>query len=347
MLNHGGQLNKAKQLFPRAPQPWLDLSTGIAPWSWPVSEIPNAIWQRLPESDAPLREAAADYYGVDSAKLITVAGSQVAIEGIPQVFDQASVAIPRWGYGEHARHWQRQGHRVHYYDNAAQVETWLQQGRVQYVVVIQPNNPTGACIDEVQLENWRQRLLRNNGYLLLDAAFADVDATTPGLGLQGAPGVLVLRSVGKFFGMAGLRLGFVVADAAVQEILSQRIPLWSVSGPALWAGQRMLQDRAWQQAQRQRITTFRNRLEAVLRTCPALAKALQEASRATLYRGPLFLTVFGDPALLAAIHQGVAEQGIWLRLFQPVDGRSCLRFGLADAEGLARLQHALERLAQD
>ncbi|WP_439133222.1 aminotransferase class I/II-fold pyridoxal phosphate-dependent enzyme, partial [Pseudomaricurvus sp.] len=274
MLNHGGQLEKVKLQYPDVDVEWLDLSTGIAPWSWPVEYVPVQIWQRLPETSTGLCNAAAEFYGCESENMLSVAGSQVAIELIPECLKQEgcrqegyqqrslkqepektdSVAIPLWGYGEHARCWSRAGFNIVYYRTPEDVDVFVQSGRVQHVLAITPNNPSADVISVSHLQRWQQQLLPQGGYLVVDEAFADTaEHAHSALSLGAKDNLIVLRSVGKFFGMAGLRLGFVIASETLREQLQQRLILWGVSNPAQWLGERMLKDSDWQCLQRHRI----------------------------------------------------------------------------------------------
>lgn len=347
MLNHGGQLEKIKAQYSHVTAPWLDLSTGIAPWSWPVGTVPDHVWQRLPESSAPLCAAAAAFYGCGPEAMLAVAGSQVAIELVPECLRQlssdvaaemapAAVAIPRWGYGEHGRCWARAGFQLVHYDCASDIDALLVSARVQHVVVINPNNPSAQTTPLTQLQRWQQQLRHSGGYLIVDEAFADSgENLNSALTLGRCDNLVVLRSLGKFFGMAGLRLGFVISGEALQHSLQQRLTLWGVSHPAQWLGERMLLDTDWHFMQRQRIRDAGQRLSALLRSTLWPNPALE------LKEGPLFVSVFGSGMVLGKLFDFLAGQGILVRLFAPQEGIQCLRIGLADDRGLERLGSAL------
>lgn len=349
MLNHGGQLEKVKARYPDVTDPWLDLSTGIAPWSWPVPVVPDHVWQRLPESSAALCAAAAAFYGCDAKAMLAVAGSQVAIELVPECLlsmraaaetAPATVAIPRWGYGEHGRCWERAGFQLVHYDCASDVDALLVAARVQHVVVINPNNPSTQITPLAQLQRWQQQLRHSGGYLIVDEAFADTgDNCNSALTLGRCDNLVVLRSLGKFFGMAGLRLGFVVSGEALQHCLQQRLILWGVSHPAQWLGEHMLRDTDWHLHQRQRIRDAGQRLSALVRATLSTEPALE------LRDGPLFVSIFGRGRdgcdLLSRLFDFLAGKGILVRVYAPQDGVQCVRIGLADDVGLARLGGAL------
>jgi len=339
MLNHGGQLQRAQIQYPNAPRPWLDLSTGIAPWSWPVPSIPMEVWQRLPEEDHDLLLAAKRYYQCPNADLLAVSGSQVAIEKIPTLIPAADVAVPLWGYAEHQKAWRAAGHHLHFYRNADELSEWIDAGRVQHVVVINPNNPSADVIAVSQLKFWQQQLHKLQGVLVIDEAFADSlscqKSMAPQLNGESTPNLIVLRSVGKFFGLAGLRLGFVLAAQPFIEQLKAVLPLWGVTHPAQWLGQRLLIDTQWHQQQRRRIEQTATALHNLLREnlSPTMASQLRV--------GPLFVSLFGERSSLYYLHQKMAEQGILIRFFEAQQGQAGLRFGLPDKQGLIRLEAAL------
>jgi cobalamin biosynthesis protein CobC len=339
MLNHGGQLQRAQRQYPEAPSPWLDLSTGIAPWSWPVSQLPLEVWQRLPEVDDDLLRAAKHYYHCPNAQVLAVSGSQVAIEKIPTLFTAARVALPLWGYAEHQKAWQAAGHQLCFYRDCDELDRWIERGEVEHAVVINPNNPSAEVVCRSRLVHWQQQLQRQQGCLLVDEAFADTLPDKASMASQVsdelAANLIVLRSVGKFFGLAGLRLGFVLGSTALTQQLKNVLPLWGVSHPAQWLGQRLLMDQAWQLQQRERIQQARAALEKILKE--SLPQSMLEGMKV----GPLFISVFGERHSLNHLHQRLAENGIWIRFFEPQQELAGLRFGLSDDAGLARLRSVL------
>ncbi|GAB3094434.1 threonine-phosphate decarboxylase [Aestuariicella hydrocarbonica] len=341
MLNHGGQLEKIKAQYPQVTADWLDLSTGIAPWSWPVTDIPAQVWQRLPEAPEGLCQAAANYYGCEARQVVPVGGSQVAIELLPECMPQHAIAIPRWGYGEHARCWSRSGHDVVFYDSPDEVTALLEGDRVTSVLVINPNNPSAAITPLSCLLSWLQMVTARGGILLVDEAFADVEPGHHSAVLLGeSDHLVVLRSVGKFFGMAGLRLGFLIAGESLRQTFLQKTMLWSVSGPAQWMGERMLSDSIWQRTQRHRVSYYKEQLVGILN-----AHLLQDRD-IQMGVGPLFVSLFARGSLLPRLFHFFAQRGILVRIFEPQDGVTCLRIGLTDEQGLARLLMALDEWAQ-
>ena len=327
MLNHGGNLQKAQQLYPNAETPWLDLSTGISPWVWPVPNMGEVHWQRLPEVSESFNTAVEAYYGV--GHLIPTAGSQEAIEIIPALLPAAKVAVPAWGYGEHAKSWQRAGHQLIRYSSHQDLIELLPS--VEHVVVINPNNPTGdywshACLTEL--------LAKVSGTLVVDEAFIDSLSQPSLLTNRDSESLIVLRSVGKFFGLAGIRLGFVSLPNGLREGFKQKQLLWGVSAPALHVAEKALSDKTWQGEQKTRINTMRAAMLALVK---------KHLPNQHVVAGPLFVSVKAEVRLLKTIHQHFAEQGVWLRIFAPDnEGLSYLRFGLPQT--IARCEQAFSTL---
>ena len=236
MLEHGGKLLAAAARYGIEPASWLDLSTGINPAGWPVPSIPPAVWQRLPEQEDGLVDAAAAYYG--SAGVLPVAGSQAAIQALPRLRDACRVGVPHPAYAEHAHAWRAAGHAVVAWDAAMGVDA------LDVLVLVHPNNPGGQIYARAELLDWHARLAVRGGWLLVDEAFIDATPEASLAGLCPRPGLIVLRSLGKFFGLAGARVGFVLAEPAVLGALEARLGPWAVSAPSRWVARAALADTA-------------------------------------------------------------------------------------------------------
>jgi len=191
MLEHGGRLRQAARRYSIPSGEWLDLSTGINPRGWPVPAPPRIAWSRLPEDDDGLEAAARAYYG--SRSLLAVAGSQAAIQALPRLRDRARVSVLHPGYFEHAHAWRCAGHQV-ISVTAERLDAAVAASDV--LVLIHPNNPTGARFPVDELLAWQARLDARGGWLVVDEAFMDA---TPEASL--APfcprfGLILLRSLG-------------------------------------------------------------------------------------------------------------------------------------------------------
>jgi cobalamin biosynthetic protein CobC len=312
MLEHGGKLRAAAQRWNIPLSDWLDLSTGIAPWPYPVPAIPAEVWQRLPEDDDGLEAAAQAYYG--APHLLLLAGSQAAIQMLPRLFPRGRVAIPAPIYNEHPGAWRVAGHELVGWDEPA-----------HYAVVCNPTNPTGQRYSRDELLA-RARSLR---LLVVDEAFLDAESGQTMIGC-GAANVVVLRSLGKFFGLAGARVGFAIAAPELRERLAETLGPWTVANPARWAASHALADSAWQATQRERLQNASRRLAELLRK-----SGLGEPTGTALFQ-------YVTTPRSGAVFEALAKRGILVRLFAEP---AALRFGLpANEDEWQRLAYALKDL---
>ncbi|MFA9460428.1 threonine-phosphate decarboxylase CobD [Thiohalorhabdus methylotrophus] len=322
MIEHGGDLKEARRRHGEPRGGWVDLSTGINPRGYPVPAVDEHAWHRLPEGDDGLLEAAAAYYG--TAELLTVPGSEAAIQLLPRLRRPGSAAVLWPTYGEHAWRWARAGHRVER-PRAADLEAASRSADV--LVVTNPNNPDGQRFRREELLRWHRNLSGRDGWLIVDEAFADVAPEHSLAAEAGRPGLLVLRSPGKFFGLPGGRVGFLAAEAAVRQALAEELGPWPVSGPARTVVREALADGAWQAAARQRLAEEGQALSALL----------AEAGWSPAGGTPLFQWLPGGAS--AERHRLLVERGLWTRLFAEPAG---LRIGLpGEAKGWVRLRASL------
>lgn len=328
MLEHGGRLRNAAWQYGIAEADWLDLSSGLAPWPFEVPAIPLRAWARLPETDDGLEQAARDYYGAEY--VLPVAGSQMAIQLLPRLRRAGKVGVLSPCYAEHAEAWRRNGYIVREVLEA-EVDFFLDS--LDVLVVVNPNNPTGLSLAPERLLDWHARLAQRGGWLVVDEAFMDV---TPQLSVARHAhqvGLIVLRSFGKFFGLAGVRLGFVLAERHLLKLLAEQVGPWAVSGPTRVLGQVCLLDTAAHAQQRQRCEAASLRLALMLER-----HGFKPHGGCGLFQW----LIAGDAQVL---HDFMAHRGILLRLFT---NNSSLRFGLpADDAQFLRLEQAFEAYAKD
>lgn len=325
MLEHGGRLQRAARERGIPLADWLDLSTGISPFAWPVPAIPRRAWRRLPEDDDGLVETARDYYG--ASQLLPVAGSQAAIQALPAMRAASRVGVIAPGYAEHAQAWRRAGHRV---ELRGAGELLADAARYDVIVLIHPNNPGGERFETDVLLALHAALAARGGWLVVDEAFIDA---TPGCSLcahSEREGLVVLRSAGKFFGLAGARAGFVCATGALLDDLRERLGPWTLTGPTRYVLRQALADRGWQARQRERLRTCSERLATLL-----AGHGLKPTAGCALFQW-----CRRDDA--AALHRALASRGILTRLF---DAPASLRFGLpGNNAAFARLDTALREM---
>lgn len=322
MLEHGGRLLRAARWHGIPVEDWLDLSTGINPASYPVPGIPARAWHRLPEDDDGLIEAACAYYGAPA--LLPVAGSQAAIQVLPRLRARSRVGVIAPGYAEHAHAWRQAGHDVRLLPAHA---LFAQADALDVVVLIHPNNPGGETFARDALLELHARLAARGGWLVVDEAFMDVTPAHSLCGESAREGLVVLRSAGKFFGLAGARAGFVCAVPRLLDALRECLGPWTLAGPTRYVLRHALADGAWQAATRTQLREQGERLAALL-TRHGLPP----------HGGCAFFQWRRDDDA-RAIHEALAARGILTRLF---DAPPSLRFGLpGDEAGFARLENAL------
>jgi len=315
---HGGDLGEVRRRHPDAPQPWIDLSTGINPLPYRVADLPADSWSRLPSHDAEqaLIAAAAARYRCEPGQLVAAPGTQALIQIVPRLVPRSRVAIVGPTYAEHELNWRRHGHDV-------TVVARLEVADADVVVVVNPDNPTGRLSPPQTLRGVAARLL------VVDEAFIDLLPNAASLAGALPDNAIVLRSFGKVYGLAGLRLGFAIAAMPLAQRLREELGPWAVSGPALSIGAAALADDAWLQETAARLAGDARKLDALL-----------------LSAG--FAVVGGTPLFRLASHpkaqekvEDLARQGIHVRAF--ADRPTCVRFGLPRGdEEFRRLSAALQ-----
>jgi cobalamin biosynthetic protein CobC len=258
---HGGALEVARQLTPGAPEPWIDLSTGINPHAYPLPDLEPEAWSRLPEGGAlaRLEAAAALRYGVAGESVVAGPGSQALIQALARILPHGAVGALAPTYGGFAAAFAAAGSRV--------VEAKRIEGMhdLDVAIVVNPNNPDGRIISRAALLDLHERLARHAGALIVDEAFADFDAEKESLAPSlPSSGAVVLRSFGKAYGLAGLRLGFALASPDILPSLRAALGPWPVSGPAIAIGAQALADSDWLEAMRARLGHDAARLVALL-----------------------------------------------------------------------------------
>jgi cobalamin biosynthesis protein CobC len=229
---HGGGVTAAARIHGGQPEDWLDLSTGINPNPVVLPDIPISAWHRLPDQHLVerAREAARRYYRSGDILPLAVPGTQSAIQLLPRLFrpgQRAAIVSPT--YGEYAKALETAGLAVDMIPDMGSV-----RDDHILVVVVNPNNPDGRVLSAERLKELHAGLASRNGFMLVDEAFGDVAPVTS-LAPHAAdmPGLIVFRSFGKFFGLAGLRLGFVIAQRSILDQFEDWLGPWAVSGPAL------------------------------------------------------------------------------------------------------------------
>lgn len=310
---HGGALDAAVARWGGVRADWLDLSTGINPMPWPVPALARAAWAQLPDSAAQqaLIGVARQFWNVpQGAQVVVAPGVSAIIARLPAVLEGARVHIPAPTYSEHAAAFAAHGWQVDSTPTAP-------QGPVQARVVVHPNNPTGHL--------WEWQDLRGVP-VVVDESFCDV-APEKSLVAHAGAQAIILKSFGKFWGLAGLRLGFAIMGASHAHRLCQLLGPWPVSGPALAIATRALSDSTWAEQTRHRLRRAALRLDR-----------LMTRQRVRLIGGcDLFRLYETEDA--RAWQERLAQHYILCRIFR--DSPRLLRLGLPPPGRWQQLQAAL------
>ena len=314
-LLHGGDLDAARLKFPDAPEPFIDLSTGINPAPYPVPPLADEVFARLPDAAAMvgLVASAAAFYGAQSpAHVVAASGTQLLLPLVAGLARPGRAVVLSPTYNEHARCAALAGHRV------IETHDMTALGDAELAIVTNPNNPDGRIIGRDILLALAAKLRSRGGILVVDEAFMEV--APPGASLAGdaCRNIVVLRSFGKFFGLAGLRLGFALLDPQLASRLSALLGPWPVSGPALAIGTKAFADTPWIEQTRRDLAQAAERLNTMLRRIK-----LEVIGGTSLFR--LVRTPTTDP-----LFRHLGRAGLLVRVFP--ENPSWLRFGLPAGE---------------
>lgn len=340
-IAHGGGITAAAAAFGGRPEDWLDLSTGINPCPVDLPEIPARSWHRLPDRHLveAARVAARDYYSSGEILPLPVPGTQSVIQLLPRLVRQVSkvavtdnrvavtddrIAVVSPTYGEYARAFAAAGFAV---DAVGDIAAIGEEHRL--AVVVNPNNPDGRIWPAEMLIALHDRMKSQNGLLVVDEAFGDAD---PALSLaaraEELSNLVIFRSFGKFFGLAGLRLGFAIAEGDILERFEEWLGPWSVSGPALSLADSLL---------RQDVSAIRRRINE---RSAGLHSVLTGAGLRIAGGTALFTLVADEKA--GDIYTHLCRHHILVRKFDYAP--DWLRFGLTpDPAADRRLGEALQR----
>lgn len=323
---HGGNLFAARKAYPQAPEPWLDLSTGINPYAYPFANPLLESFTRLPQPEelCSLEAAArAAYRTPVSAEVVAAPGSQAIINWLPHLVPAKRVGILGFTYSEYARSWAAEGAEV------TIAEDLTELGNQDIAVIVNPNNPDGRLVSAAELHALAAVLAAHDGLLVIDEAFVDfLESGASAVAEMPARGLVVLRSFGKAYGLPGLRLGFAIAPKFFAEKLRAALGPWPVSGAAVAIGLKALRDEAWLAAARTRLRDQES----------ALDKMLVGAGFASAGGSVLFRLVWHKDA--QGWFERLAESGILVRRFE--ERLDWLRFGIPGTDAdMARLCKAL------
>lgn len=316
--DHGGGLDAAVARYGGAKGDWLDLSTGINPVPYPVGDIPQSAWTALPDrlANERLLTAARNFWGIpDGAEIVLAPGASALIARLPTLFECGEVFINNPTYNE--------------YDAAFRAaDDWLLvdgSGEGDTDVFVHPNNPSGRLFEA--------ELIGRKRHTVVDESFCDVAPGMSHVTLADSDGVVILKSFGKFWGLAGLRLGAAICAPRLAARFRDLLGPWPVSGPALEIATRALRDTAWAEQTRDRLTTDAERLDWLMTEHGA-----NVVGGTSLFR----LYEVDDAEVWQA---RLAAQHVWTRIFPY--SKTWLRLGLPAPDDWAKLEAAVRHLSSE
>lgn len=305
--DHGGDIDAAIQTYGGTRAGWLDLSTGINPVPYPMPALSGDAWTALPDQSAfdLLTARARTFWNIPkSASVIATPGASAAIALLPRLLPQGRVSIPEPTYNEHAA--------------AFRAANWqIDPDGTDAMVVVHPNNPDGKL--------WSQKQLTGTT-TIIDESFCDVMPDASLMQMASQPGCVILKSFGKFWGLAGLRLGFAIGDPVLIARLSAMLGPWQVSGPALQIGAEALADFPWADEARTRLAEDSARLDALM------------AGKGAVVQGGTSLFRLYEVADAKAAQNALAQSHVWSRIFPYAD--NWLRLGIPAPDRWAQLEDA-------
>ena len=285
MLEHGGQLRAAAQRYGIALADWIDLSTGINPQAYPVPAIDPQCWHRLPEDNDGLEAAAAQYYG--NERLLVLAGSSPVTRALPTLFAPAAAAFLTPVYAAQAQAWEQAGHGLRRLPTLKRALA----AATPVVLLSNPNKLTGATLPRSAVLAAAAELDSRGGWLIVDESFGDPQPDNCVAALAGsaqATRLLVLRSLGEFFGLAGARVGFIFGAAEKLDTLREMTGPWPVAHPSRAVARHALQDTAWQDAARAALAENSARLGECLAPLGTVSRTGQFCTLSTTHGEALF-----------------------------------------------------------
>ncbi len=326
---HGGQVKKIMQMFADAPQPFVDLSTGISPFAYPAKLPDLSALHTLPEEaeEAALQHAAAMAYGISDASMVVAGGgSQSLIALLPRVLKVERACILGPTYSGHVQAWKQNGISVSEVSAFADLQSAAQQKNT-VCIVCNPNNPDGRLIQASHLLDLANTCQAAGSWLVVDEAFADMTGQSVAPALP-YPALLVLRSFGKTYGLPGIRLGFLLAQPSMAAYARDLLGSWPVSTIGLSVGCQALQDRKWLR-------------QASTKLCAASSRLKKLLTKSGLdHKGQAVLFELVECERAADLWQHLCRQGIVTRIF-PYNAH-WLRMGLPASEPQwHRLEEAL------
>ena len=120
-------------------------------------------------------------------------------------------------YNEHRYRWEKAGHQVDGGDSCPD--------DAKIIILGQPNNPDGRLWEHDDIADYHAMMAQRNGLLIIDEAFVDAMPEHSYMPHAGDDNLVILRSVGKFYGLAGIRVGFAIGGKGIIRFQNQPLHL--------------------------------------------------------------------------------------------------------------------------
>lgn len=340
-LIHGGQLEAASENYGIPMEEWIDLSTGINPLAYPDISLTQDSLMRMPYQQQAFCHSVRNYYG--DYDFLATNGSQQVINVLPMCLNELPIVLPDIGYQEHQAAWAKHGVELIYYPSldtgraTAFIDELIATGRAFHLLVINPNNPTCCTFSPCTLKRWAKQL-SNDAVLIVDEAFADVSPSDSVLAANMTNNMVVLRSFGKFFGLPGLRLGFVFSSPNLLAKISVYVGIWDVNGPAQEIAIRALNDKGWQEKMRKNLVELSRSSHALWREL--FKRARDQGHLTSESHQILFSSYVLTRDMAQRLYEELAQREVLLRLYPVDEKQAIIRIGLVDADK----DHLIEKL---
>lgn len=331
-IYHGGALDLAVAKYGGNAASWLDLSTGINPYHYPIENVANLSWTQLPQASAlnNLLYAASAAYGCKPQNILAANGTQALIEILPLILPKSKIAILSPTYQEHQHNWQKHGHEVVLVADIEQAKS------ANHLIIVNPNNPTGKLFSPDELRELQTYFAAKKGYLIIDEAFIDMTPEMSMSAFAGEEGLIILRSFGKFFGLAGVRVGFVLAEDSILNEMGKHIGLWNIAGMSMQIATQALEDLTWQKSMRGKVAENMSNMQSILKDCEF--KIVGATDLFCLAEMPNNQSAYD-------YFEKLAKRHILTRKF--IDNNKILRFGLAKTTQQGELAEQLAQTSEE
>lgn len=257
---HGGDIWGASKRAGLSPEKILDFSSSLNPFGLPkkaASAIKDGLRYASPYPDPAsfsLRQALSVFHSIDPGQIVPGNGSTELIYALPRVLRLKRALIAEPAFSEYRRSLELAGCRTESLVLREEdgfgfdLDRFSRKIKKGYgaVFVANPANPTGALLEKDTIIEAARLCKKAGAWLVVDEAFIDFREEGSVKSFAGKEkNLIVLRSMTKFYSMAGLRLGFLITGKGAAERFRKSMLPWSVNTLAACAAMGALKDSAY------------------------------------------------------------------------------------------------------